>query len=195
VGDASFWINLFATKKAEAFVRGWKTSLAITEIALEELDRGRSKGWSAAAEMEKLIASGLTEVAPLTQQDKKIFMSLVSGPTSQTLDDGEAATIVVAARRAGTALIDERKATSLAAARFPKLMLCSTIDLLLDPLSIELLGEDQIADAIFNALTGARMRVPAHRMEEVLHFLGPTRIAKCQSLPERYRLQFLSRMS
>lgn len=187
VGDASFWINLVATRQAEGLIRGWATLLAITDIALGELNRGRSRGRSAAAEVEELVARGLIEIASLSQEDEEDFLSLVAGPTSQTLDDGEAATLVVAARRAGTAVIDERKATALAAVRYPKLALCSTADLLLDPLSINSLGQERITGAVFDALTGARMCVPEHRMEEVLHLLGPERAAKCRSLPERYR--------
>lgn len=94
----------------------------------------------------------------LTSADEAIFLDLVAGPTSQTLDDGEAATIAYALGSGAVALIDERKATDLCADRYPVLTVMSTTDLLLsDPITSSF-PIDGLSKCLFLALTVARMR-------------------------------------
>jgi len=87
----------------------------------------------------------------------------------------------------GAAVIDERKATTLAALRFPRLRVLSTVDLTLAVRVTASLGDAVVADAVFDALTGARMRVPHARLADVVALVGPTRLASCHSLPSRLR--------
>jgi len=74
---------------------------------------------------------GLVGVVRCAEEDEELFLSLVVGAAAETLDDGEAATLVYAARSSSIAVIDERKATSLSASRFPGLGVWSTLDVLL----------------------------------------------------------------
>ena len=154
-------------------------------MALAELERGRSKGRQAADEMAALLHMGLTDVVALAAEDEALFVSLVSGPAAETLDDGEAATMACAHRLGVCALIDERKATQIAARRFETLEVLSTVDLLLSPEVRNACGED-IGDVLFGALTGARMRVPDHHAEEIVRVVGAERAMSC-SLPARLR--------
>ena len=188
IADASVWINLIATQRAHTILRATPVPLRITDVALAELERGRSKGRQAADEMAALLHMGLTEVVALTAEDEALFLSLVSGAAADTLDDGEAATLACAYRLGVCALIDERKATQIAARRFAKLEVLSTVDLLLSPEVRSACGAE-LADALFGALTGARMRVPEHHVEEVVQMLGGVRAADCHSLPARVRSQ------
>lgn len=188
IADASVWINLIATERAHIILRATPIPLRITDVALAELERGRSKGRLAADEMAALLHMGLTEVVALAEEDEALFVSLVSGAAAETLDDGEAATLACAHRLGACALIDERKATQIAMRRFAKLEVISTVDLLLSPEVRSACGKG-LSDVLFRALTGARMRVPERHVEEVLRLLGADRAADCHSLPARARSQ------
>lgn len=186
VADASVWINLAATGGADQILGAIRPRLVITDVALAELERGRPKGRRAADEVTALIHLGLTEVVALAPEDEALFLSLVSGSASETLDDGEAATLACADRLGASVAIDERKATSLAARRLSHLNVRSTCDLLLAPDVRRLLGEPGLADALFGALTEARMRVPDGHAVKIVELLGP-RAASCLSIPARFR--------
>jgi predicted nucleic acid-binding protein len=187
VADASVWINLVATGCADKILKLYGGTLDITQTALSELERGRAKGRQAADEVAALLHLGLIKVVDLDPRDEDLFLSLVAGGAAQTLDDGEAATLVHANRFGTTALIDERKATSLAAVRFPSLSVASTVDLLFSPPVRRGLGEAGLGDALYGALVDAKMRVAVHRATEVIACIGSDRAEACSSLPASVR--------
>lgn len=187
VADASVWINLAATGCADRILGVYDGSLQITQTALSELERGRANGRRAADEVAAWLHLGLMQLVDLDPRDEDLFLSLVAGDAAQTLDDGEAATLVYAHRAGTTAFIDERKATSLAARRFPGLAVASTVDMLLTPDIRTRLGDPGLGDALYGALTDARMRVAAHHASEVVACIGRDRAATCTSLRAHLR--------
>jgi predicted nucleic acid-binding protein len=188
IADASVWINLVATGAPHRILQALPWPLAITDVALDELDRGRPKGRRSADEVVALIHMGLSEVVPLVSEDEALFLSLVAGAASQTLDDGEAATLACAVRLGAGVVIDERKATSLAGLRFAALEVRSTCDLLLGPNVRSALGGAGLGDALFGALIGARMRVSDDHVPTVINLIGD-RAEACLSIPARFRTQ------
>jgi predicted nucleic acid-binding protein len=187
VADASVWINLLAGGRAVDILRALSKPTIIPSIALGELERGRDKGRSAYAGVTALIAAGHVTVIDLPEETEDVYLSLVAGRASQTLDDGEAATLALALHLGATALIDERKAICIAATRFPALAIATTTDLLLSTKVRTVLDPVQLADALFASLMEARMRVPDHLLDEVCACLGPNRTRLCLSLPARAR--------
>lgn len=187
VADASVWINLLAGGRAVDVLRALPKPTIIPSIALGELERGREKGRSAHSGITSLIAAGYVTVSNLPEQAEDVYLSLVAGRASQTLDDGEAATLALALHLGATALIDERKAICIAATRFPVLTVATTTDLLLSTPVRAVLDAGQLADALFASLVEARMRVPYHLLEEVCACLGSDRTKLCLSLPARLR--------
>lgn len=187
VADASVWINLVASGHAVDVLRALPKPTIIPSIALGELERGRAKGRTAHAGVTSLVAAGHITAVNLPEEAEDVYLSLVAGPASQTLDDGEAATLALALHLGATALIDERKAISIAAARFPVLTVATTTDLLLSTQVRAVLDPNKIADALFASLMDARMRVPDHLLDEVCACLGPDRTPQCLSLPGRVR--------
>jgi predicted nucleic acid-binding protein len=187
VADASVWISLTASGRLEDVVDGIGAPIAIADIALNELERGRAKGHDAPHRVSALVGAARVLSLCLTAADEQTFLSLVAGPTVETLDDGEAATLALALRLGAVAVIDERKATAIAARRFPALQVRSTTDLLFAALPHENEGQGPLADALFAALQGARMRVPQHWLERVANTLGTKRLRLCQSLPASLR--------
>lgn len=187
VADASVWINLLASARAVDVLRALPKPAIIPNIALGELERGRAKGRSAHVGVVQLIAAGYVTAIDLPEEAEDVYLSLVAGPASQTLDDGEAATLALALYLDATALIDERKAISIAANRFPILAVATTTDLLLSAPVQSAIGMALLADALFASLMEARMRVPDHLLDEVCAILGSDRTQQCLSLPTRAR--------
>lgn len=187
VADASVWINLVASGRAVDILCALPKPTIIPSIALGELERGRDKGRSAYAGVTALIAAGHVTVIDLPEETEDVYLSLVAGRASQTLDDGEAATLALALHLGATALIDERKAICIAVARFPVLTIATTTDLFLSGQVRAVLDASQLADALFASLMEARMRVPDHLLEEVCGCLGPEKTQMCVSLPARVR--------
>ncbi|MFC4295981.1 hypothetical protein ACFO0A_13045 [Novosphingobium tardum] len=187
VSDASVWINLVATDRAEVILRASSVRHLITSTALGELDAGRAKGRRTAAVVAELIEMGLVDEVGLGPVEEATFLSLVAGPVSETLDDGEAATIAYALGSGSVALIDERKATALCGSQFPSVKVMSTTDLLLSQEVQCALTLEDLADSLFRALSVARMRVPECHLPAVCGLLGPERRQQCQSLPALWR--------
>lgn len=187
VADASVLINLAATGRCVEILAVFGAPIVIVDVVLRELQRGSANGHGVLEHIEPLILSGQIQVVAMVAADEGPYLSLVAGGTAETLDDGEAATLVVAARLNGIALIDERKATAIAAKRFPALGLRSTTDLLFATLPDEGASVGPLADALFSALQGARMRVPTHWQVKVVEVLGPDRARLCHSLPAHLR--------
>ena len=113
----------------------------------------------------------------------KTFENLIMGNASETLDDGEAATIAYAVEHGAIALLDERKANRICATRFPELGIGCTVDVLAHAAVMGALGGEQLGDAVFDALYHGRMRVLPHHTEWVIDTIGTDRAAQCTSLP------------
>lgn len=188
IADASVWINLAATGRLVEVLEALTAPIAIAEVALRELERGQTNGHDAYGQISLLVRSGRVPVLPISLADEDLYLSLVAGGTADTLDDGEAATLVLAAGLSAIALIDERKATTLGKRRFPSLEIRSTTDLLFDTLPYEGRNIGPLAEALFSALQGARMRVPHHWQLRVVEVLGPERTCLCKSLPAHLRV-------
>ena len=187
VTDSSVIINLNATASAAAIIDALPNPFFVTVNVRRELSMGESHGHRCGEKLEVLISQGLLELAELGPGDDLVYRSLVEGGFESTLDDGEAATIAYAVGHDGVALIDERKARRICAARFPDLLFASTVEVLLHPLVAERLGESGQSEAIFSALRDARMHVPHHALQEVIERIGEEAATVCPSLPRSHR--------
>lgn len=186
IGDASVWINLVATGQFERIVRTFPGRFVITATAFDELKRGHNKGRVTGMAVSSLISRGLVGLVDLETAHGEVFLELVAGTASETLDDGEAATLAYAAGIGAVALIDERKATSIARKRFPQLRTASTTEMLLSP-KLTSFTEEEVREALFLALSLARMRVPDDYLAEVCKLIGSERLQQCPSIPARWR--------
>lgn len=191
IADASVWINLAASGRLEDVLSALSVRVGVPSIALQELKRGHARGYDAFAQVDSLVQTGLIAALNLEPLDESLFLELVSGETAETLDDGEAATLALSVRLKAMAAIDERKATTLAGRRFKDLLVRSTTELMFDALPHDDQTGGPLADALFGALKGARMRVPQHLQVRVAEVLGPERTRDCPSLPASLRTSFL----
>ena len=187
VADASVIINLNATHRAAAIIKAVPNSFVVTDNACSELEMGARNGHHDHRQLVELIDAGVIERVRLGAADGAIYELLIDGSALRTLDDGEAATIAYAHRKACIPLIDERKARTLCAASFPGLVVASTAELLMHDSIAAAIGAQDQADALVNALTAARMRVPPEHLERLIAIIGPDRAALCASLPRAAR--------
>jgi predicted nucleic acid-binding protein len=188
VVDASVVINLNATGCARAIITAFPNRWVVTTNAFAELRNGMRNGHDDARALQTLIDAGVVELVGLGDAGGRVYETLVDGSALRTLDDGEAATIGYAHEAGGITLIDERKAMSLCADRFPDLLVVSTVRLLLHERVVRALGEQAHVDAITGALKKARMRVPPDQISQVVAIIGEESASSCMSLPKSARV-------
>src|ERR1041384_5481672 len=119
VADTSTVINLIATGCAPAILAALPNPIVVVDVISGELDTGRSRGRPHADRLQEIVAAGNIAIVTLGETDWKHFEMLVAGVASETLDDGEAATIAYAAEQGAVVILDEKKGTRICAARFP----------------------------------------------------------------------------
>lgn len=187
VADTSVMINLHATKHVVALLTAFPFALVITDVVKGELQEDRRTGRDDRALVAPLSEAGLLRTVTMSETAASVFAGLVVGPASETLDDGEASTLAYAAEFKLRPAIDERRALRICRQRFPALQPISTAELLLDPVVFDALGSELVAEAIFQALTAARMRVPPDWQHRVVELIGIDRAVLCPSLPASAR--------
>ena len=185
--DTSVAINLYATGCSSEILNALPNQLLAVEAVLSELDEGSRRGRRDPAWLQKLVSNRLIGIVSLGDLGLQHFEELVVGSASDTLDDGEAATIAYAVEKSAIALIDERKAIRICAERFPNLRLGSTVDLFTHPNVQQELGKNKLTTALVNALQNSRMRVLPHHIDWVIGMIGEDQAALCSSLPKSSR--------
>lgn len=189
MADASVTINLNASGFAAKIIAAFPERIVILDAVADELEDGRRKGRRDADDVRRLVREGLIEIKTLGPAGLVHLEGLVVGSASETLDDGEAATIAYALEVGAVAVIDERKAIRICAERFPKLGLRCTVDIFAHAEVQRALGQQRLAEALFNSLRDARMRVLPDQIRWAVDLIGAERAAKCPSLPSSVRGQ------
>jgi predicted nucleic acid-binding protein len=184
--DASTAINLNATGHAAAILRALPNRTVITEVVLNELEGGRRSGRQDAELTAALVEAGLAAVVSMTTTQEHHFEALVVGDAAETLDDGEAATIAYSVETGAVALIDDRKAIRICAARYPHVRVGCTVDIFAHDAVQAALGPS-LGDAVVAALQRARMRVLPRHLDWVVDLIGAERATLCPSLPAAVR--------
>jgi predicted nucleic acid-binding protein len=156
--DTSVLINLHACTYGERILAAIPNGIRVPQIVAGELEHETSRKNGEHNFLRRLINRDKVTVADMTDKEYELFAKLTSGSCS--LDDGEAATIAIAAGRNLRPIIDEKKgrcrAATLMAGREPNW----SLDLLRHPLVLQNLGDAHAADALYLALRDGRMRIP-----------------------------------
>ena len=182
--DASVAINLLGTAASQAGLSVMPWHVVLERRAHREIRRHPIDGRDLAAELGAWELNGWARVVSLQSEARPIFEELTSGGLSTTLDDGEAATIAYAvATSEGTLpVIDEKKATKIFRDRWPDRRLIETAELFRCLVNMGMVSNQFASDAIYAALTNARMHV-SHRLRPwVVDLIGPRRASECTSL-------------
>ncbi|WP_296278005.1 hypothetical protein [Pseudomonas sp. UBA7530] len=180
--DASVIINLLATGHANTILQALAVPLYVTDYVVREIEQGAVNGRPEPALLAELISNQVLIIKELTGTALEDFFGMVSGHTSSSLGDGEAATLALAYRNGFSAAIDEKKATRIAEERFEALQLGTTVDILASPQVQRLLGREALATAILRALQRARMQVREHQFDWIAQLIGLENVKACPSL-------------
>jgi predicted nucleic acid-binding protein len=179
--DTSVVINLHWCTYGAEILSAIPNKVAVAEIVAAELDNERSRKTGEHGFLDSLVNAGTVEIANLTEEEYKVYWELVSG--SPSLDDGEAATVAVAASRNLFAIIDDKKGRKGALSR-TKEEAGSSLDLFRHTAVLANLGNMHALEALFRSLRDARMRIATERAEEVIALIGIDRAKECKSLPK-----------
>jgi len=188
VADTSVVINLIATGFASPIIEALPQRLIVADVVPSELEIGRGRGRIDSERFNELVNGGIVKVVSLGDLGMQHFGDLVIGTATETLDDGEAATIACAIEQSGVAYIDERKAWRICTARYQGLRIGCTVDLLTHADVRARLSDETVAGAIFNALQRGRMSVLPKHLGTVISLIGAERAALCESLPRAIRV-------
>lgn len=179
--DTSVLINLHACTYGERVLTAITNDIVVPDIVAGELEHETSRKNGDHGFLYGLIAGGKVTVAGMTDTEYELFATLSGG--SPSLDDGEAATIAIAARRRFRAVVDERKGRARATELMDGVEPGWTLDLLLHPSVVQSLGEHTAGDVVYLALRRGRMRIPAERGKEIVELIGRERALECSCLP------------
>jgi predicted nucleic acid-binding protein len=184
--DTSAVINLNGSGVAPDILRALGRETMVVDEVAWDLEKGIANGRRDAERLRELVAAGLIRRAVLGEAGKAHFEWLSIGASEDTLDDGEAATIALAAELGCAAMLDESKGRRLCKARHPSVPLLGSIEMFTHPDVQRHLGQG-LGDALYGALTTARMHVLPEFHAWVVNILGPGRAALCTSLPRTVR--------
>lgn len=182
--DASVAINLLGTGVSEEILSVVPWHVVIERRAHREIRRHPIAGRDHAAELHAWELNGWAGMVSLRADMRQAFEELTSGSLIKTLDDGEAATIAYAVgdSERTVPVIDEKKATKIFQQRWPNRRLLETADIFRSLVEAELVSKRFASDAVYSALTHARMHVSHQMRPWVLDLIGSSRAAACPSL-------------
>ncbi|MDO9001886.1 MAG: hypothetical protein Q7V20_00385 [Aquabacterium sp.] len=180
--DSSIIINLLATGHAEAILQELPGLTCVTETVVGEIKGGAENGHGESTKLLELIDRRKLNVVELDEEALERFIAIVSGSTSDSLGDGEAATLAFANRNGLVAAIDEKKARRMAGERFGSLTIATTVDILAYAPVVQMLGEERLSKTVLDALRLARMQVWEPHFDWVVEQIGLANVPLCPSL-------------
>lgn len=193
--DTSVVVNLNATGFADRILDAIPAGVFIPDPVVRELQRGTKMGYSDATDLDTLLAQDLINTLKVPVSVQSEYISLVSGSSTSSLGDGEAATIASAFAMRAWAGIDERKARRICRESYKDVRVASTVDILAHPEVVGSLSDDEFSSALLAALEVANMQVQKHHMDWIVAHIDPDRLSGCLSLPRSVRLVCRSKAS
>lgn len=187
--DTSVLINLYACQYGERILSAIPNDVLVPEVVAGELGHEVSCRDHEYSFLCALVESGIVELSSLSDAEYQIFHELTS--TAPTLDDGEAATIAIAASRHIRPVIDEKRGRARAIVLMQALTPYCSLDLFRHPKVIAALGNQTAVEALYLVLRDGRMRIPSESADEVIRHIGIDRSRDCTCLPG-YRQRFVS---
>ena len=157
--DASVIINLLGSGGASDILGALQVQCLVEKRTLEEITRHPIPGLYHEQELTKLQELGLIQVHRMSAEEYRIYLELVSGPSTDNLDDGESAAIAVASCQRLGIVLDERKARRIQCNRFPDLAVTSSLRLFI---SAGLRGDwplTRVRDIVYAARNFSRMNI------------------------------------
>ena len=163
--DASTLLNLYATGCLSAIALAVQGQLEVAEYVIEneaiyvwQTDSTGNREQAVPVDITPVVSEGLIRVVKLEHpDDQATFVALAS-----LVDDGEAVTAALAARRGCSVATDDRKARRVFGELMPDLPMVSTLDLLKQWAVARQVPGDQLQAAMEKMRRGASF-VPSSR--------------------------------
>lgn len=184
--DTSVLINLHACAYGHHILNAIPNGIIVPQVVAAELEHETSRTQGEHGFLHGLIADGKVSLGEMTDEENALFANLISG--SPSLDDGEAATIAIAAKRQVLPLIDDRKGRAQAIQVLYGQEPGWSLDLFLHPSVTSILGDTAATEALYLALRDGRMRVPVESVGYIIDLLGRERARECTCLPNYRRI-------
>jgi predicted nucleic acid-binding protein len=172
--DASTVINLVASNRMEEVLFALARPVFVEEKVCHEFKRHPRDGSSAKGILDSIAAKGQLRVLRMSNAQFETFLKLTGCPAPDDLGDGEAATLACADGN-GAAVIDDKKASRIAARDFCQMQIYTSLDIVCSQGVNKHLGTAALSDAVYEAIKIARMRVPHHWRQWVSELLGKQR--------------------
>lgn len=185
--DTSVLINLNACAFGERILTAIPNGIIVPQVVAMELEHETSRKNGEHAFLQRLTAGGKVTLGEMTCEENALFGKLTSG--SPSLDDGEAATIAIGAKRNFLPLIDDRKGRTHAINLLHGQEPGWSFDLFRHHSVTSALGKIAAIEALYLALRDGRMRVPVESTDYIIYLLGSKRASDCTCLPD-YRKIF-----
>ena len=179
--DASVIINILGSGKPIDVLSSLNRTIMVEKTVLQEVTFDPFTRKSADTIISELLDLGCITQVTMCNDSYMDFLDMVSAPSPNGLDDGEAATIAYAnIYKEIIAVIDEKKGLRVASERYPNLTLATSLDIFSDP-NLLSNGHD-VAGLVYSALIKSRMRVPSHWEEWVINLIGVDKARQCRSI-------------
>lgn len=185
--DASVLINVLGTGEAVAMIEALARPLVMATAAYREVRRDPFTGGNASTAISELERRGLLLRCDLDAEGTQHMVSLISAAGADALDDGEAATIALGARRGCCVVIDETRGRRIANGIPIAAGILGTIDILTCASVRQALGDARFHGAILSAAKCARMRFPTECGAWVEELVGESAARELPGMRAYYR--------
>ena len=189
--DASVLINVLGTGEVVAVIEALARPVVMASAAYREVRRDPFTGADASTAIDELERRGLLLRCDLDAEGTQHMVSLISAPGADALDDGEAATIALGARRGCCVVIDEARGRRIANDIPISAGILGTIDIISCASVRQALGETRFRSAILSAAKCARMRFPTECGAWVEELLGEPAARELPGMRAYYRAKFV----
>lgn len=156
--DASVLFNLLGTGRPEEILQAIGVTCWVEQRTAAEVRRTpgqRTEG----APLQPLFDNGCLKLCRMSDHAYETYISLVSGLSTDTLDDGESAAIAIAVDGFGSVVLDDKKARRILSARFEQVTAGSSLSLLLAAATRANWTLAELRAAVSAARTVSRMAV------------------------------------
>jgi len=179
--DTSVLINLHACTYGERILMAIPNDIIVAQIVAKELQHETSLRNGEHSFLRGLISQRKVSLVEMSEEEYELFANLTSGGSS--LDDGEAATLAIAAKRDYLPIVDEKRGRARALTLAPLKKAGWSLDVLLHPQVQMSLSAVESVESVYLALRDARMRIADGQCEFVVGLIGSQRALECRSLP------------
>lgn len=130
VFDTASVINLLISGYATEIISTVKGAFVLPEIVCCIIHQEEALKTTYSTQIVPLIKTNKLTIAPLTDNDESVFLSLVIGPNLESLADDEASAVAIAASTQGTLVTGEPKVHTVCAEKYPDIRLADFVDML-----------------------------------------------------------------